>query len=110
MTTMKEGWALSTQDRRRYTMQFNTLDKNKIGKLLGQPNQLTSRYYAVGDSGEESGERVEDSGDLLTNLQVYSLCMYYCTCHQTRCLAGCVLCLMVVSDSLPTYIYLQVLK
>ncbi len=60
MTTMKEGWALSTQDRRRYTMQFNTLDKNKIGKLLGQPNQLTSRYYA--NSGEER-ERVGDSGE-----------------------------------------------
>ena len=44
MATMKEGWSLSTQDRRRYTMQFNTLDKRNTGKLSGQPNQLTNKY------------------------------------------------------------------
>lgn len=44
MATMKEGWSLSSQDRRRYTMQFNTLDKRNTGKLSGQPNQLTNKY------------------------------------------------------------------
>ena len=35
LSAVSEGWTMKAQDKRKYVMQFNTIDKNKTGFLSG---------------------------------------------------------------------------